>query len=200
MVGCIAPENIHFLCCIVHCLVLFSGCLPSQDKSVGIICLGLESLIPIMSTRALYKQLGEVGGVLRLTSASQLYLHSKKKKKKSQSPFYPSIASIASKWLTAKPLCKHRLSISATTTTIRTHEAHICSATHTHTGSAALKLSLSNFLTAPHTLICTSSLNSHPVPLLWMLPCSADDLSHSLTPSIPPNAAPAPFSFLPPPR
>lgn len=139
------------MACVV--LLLFSGCLPSQDKSVGIICLGLESLIPIMSTRVLYKQLGEVGGVLRLTSASQLYLHSisaKKKIKKSQSPFYPAIASIASEWLTTKPLCKHRLSTSAR----RPPYAHT-------------RLAYAQQHTLPHTLCCSFALklshsSSHP--------------------------------------
>lgn len=132
-------------------LLLFSGCLPSQDKSVGIICLGLESLIPIMSTRVLYKQLGEVGGVLQLTSVSQLSLHSTSaKKKKSQSPFYPTIASIASKWLTTKPLCKHRLSTSAR----RPPYAHT-------------RLAYAQQHTLPHMLCCSFTLklshsSSHP--------------------------------------
>lgn len=65
--------SICFLCSITACVdpLLFSGSLPIQDEPVGLICLGLESLIPIMSTCILYKQLGEVGGVLWLTSARQ---------------------------------------------------------------------------------------------------------------------------------
>lgn len=124
-----------------------------------------------MSTCILYKQLGEVGGVLQLTSPSQFYLHStsakKKKKKNPQNPFYPAIASIASEWLTTKPLCKHRLSTSARrppyARTITHIEAHICSATHTPTHSLLLFHSQSS-LTVPHTLIYTSSLNSRPHP------------------------------------
>lgn len=56
-----------------------------KDRSVGIICLGLKCLFPIMSTFVLYKQLVDVGGVLRLTSPSQSYLHSTSAQKSPES-------------------------------------------------------------------------------------------------------------------
>lgn len=185
---------ICFLCSITGCVdpLLFSGFLPSQDEPVGLICFGLESLIPIMSTCILYKQLGEVGGVLGQTSPCQIYLHStsnthKKKKKK-----FPESLLLCHRF-NRKQVADHKATLQtqavnfSETTTIRTHNhthcgSHMLSNTHSHTLSAAL--SLSKFLTLPHTLIYTSSLNSRPLPLLWMLPCSVDDLSHSLPPSI----------------
>lgn len=65
--------------------------------------------------------------------------------------------------------------------------------THAHTRSAAL--SLSNFFTVLHTLICTSSLNSRPLPLLRMLPCSADDLLTHLLHLFLQVLLPLPFHF-----
>lgn len=65
--------------------------------------------------------------------------------------------------------------------------------THAHTCSAAL--SLSNFFTVLHTLICTSSLNSRPLPLLRMLPCSADDLLTHLLHLFLQVLLPLPFHF-----
>lgn len=95
-VACVAP-------------LLCSGSLPNLSEPVGLICLGLESLIHIMSTSILYKQLGEVAGVLQLTSPGQFYLHCTHAKN-SQNPFYPVITSVVREWLTTKPLSKHRLS------------------------------------------------------------------------------------------
>lgn len=73
--------------------------------------------------------------------------------------------------------------------------SHMFGSAHSHTRSAAL--SLSNFLTFPRTLICTSSPNSRPVPppldaAVW---CTWSFLT-----SPPPTAPAAPFSLLPPPR
>lgn len=137
------------MACVV--LLLFSGCLPSQDKSVGIICLGLESLIPIMSTRVLYKQLGEVGGVLRLTSASQLYLHSisAKKQKKIPESLLPCHRFNRERVADHKATLQTQAVNFSETTTIRTHQARICSATHTPTHALLLFRSqtFSQFLT-----------------------------------------------------
>lgn len=110
-------SHICFLCSIAACVdpLLFSGFLPNWDEPFGLICLGLESLIPIMSTCMFYKQLGEVGGVLQLTNppTPRANFICIALQKNSQNLFYPAITSIASEWLTTKPLCKHRLSTSA---------------------------------------------------------------------------------------
>lgn len=156
----------HFLLSVFsvasrHCVdpLLFSGSLPSQDEPVGLICLGLESFIPIMSTCILYKQLGEVGGVLRLTAPSQFYLHSTSAQK------FPE-SHLSCHRLSRKRVADHKATLQtqavnfSKTTTIRTHnhtqaEAHICSATHTPTHSLLLFhfQSFSQFLTPLSTLL-----------------------------------------------
>lgn len=161
-------------------LLLFSGSLPNQDKSVGKICLELEFLISLISTSALYKQLGEVGGVLELTSQRQFYLHSTSAEKFPESP-------LPCHCFNRKQGADHRSHSANTGCQLQQEDHHMHSLVSAYARQHRLPHMLwcsftLNFLTFPHTLICTSSLSSHPLPLLWMWPCSADNLfsfSHS---------------------
>lgn len=141
--------------------LLCSGSLPSQDEPVGLICLGLESLIPIMSTCILYKQLGEVGGVLRPTYPSQFYLHSTSAKKFPES-LLPGHRFNRERVADHKATLQTQAVNFGETTTIRAHnrshthtEARICSATHTPTHSLLLfhSQSFSQFITLLSTLL-----------------------------------------------
>lgn len=125
-----------------------------------------------MSTCAPYKQLGEVGGLLWLTSPRRFFFicialllqkEGKKKKKNPQNflqlchPFNRERGADRRSH-SANTGCQLQRDDHHT----HTLASHMFGSVHSHTRSAAL--SLSNFLTFPRTLICTSSPNSRAVP------------------------------------
>lgn len=136
-----------------------------------------------MSTCVPYKQLGEVGGLLWLTSPRRFFficiallLQKEGKKKKNPQNFYNSaILSIASGGLTAEATRQTRAVNFSETTTIRTHWPRICLAACTPTHA----LPLSRCQTFSHFLAPLSALQVQtpgPYPLLWMRPSGASGL------------------------
>lgn len=191
---------ICFLCNITACLdpLLFSGSLPSQDEPVGLICLGLESHIPIMSSCIFYKQLGEVRGEPWPPHTHFICLVVKKEMFRINfNP--PSLQSRASGWPrshSANTGCQLSARRPPYAHTITHSKPNICSATHTPTHSLLLLHSqtFSQFLTLLSTLL-VSTLAPYPSS-----GCCPFVHSPSLPPSILSTASLAPFPLLPPPH